>query len=246
MIYTKEEFSEKLGAVLDSAGLSEFIPAAQKLYTVVSRLDECGKKFNLTAITQPDEVIKKHLADCLFTAKQIETEAKGALPGKRLIDIGAGAGFPSLPCAAVLPSLLVTAVDSTAKKTAYMNETASLAGIENFSAVCSRAEEYITGQRESFDFATARAVAALPVLCELCIPYVKVGGKFIAMKGAAAREEVLISQNAAKRLGCGDAEIVPYSLPEMEDKRFLIIYTKISATPEDFPRNFSQISKKPL
>ncbi|MDD6095375.1 MAG: 16S rRNA (guanine(527)-N(7))-methyltransferase RsmG [Clostridia bacterium] len=241
MMYSKEQFTEKLLRELSSAGLEAFSHSAEKLYTVVSRLDEFGKKFNLTAITDPDQVIKKHLIDCLFAAKQIP------LPeGKTLIDIGAGAGFPSLPVSAALPSLHVTALDSTAKKVNYMNDTAKAAGITNFTAVCARAEEYALPYRETFDFATARAVASLPVLCELCIPYVKIGGKFIAMKGAAAEEETEEAKNAAKKLGCAPAEILPYSLPGMEDKRFLIIYTKISPTPEAFPRNFSQISKKPL
>ena len=241
MMYSKEQFTEKLLRELCSAGLETFSHSAQKLYTVASRLDEFGKKFNLTAITDPDQVIKKHLIDCLFAAKQIF-----APQGKTLIDIGAGAGFPSLPVAAALPSLKVCALDSTAKKVNFMNDTAKAAEIHNFTAVCARAEEYALQHRETFDFATARAVASLPVLCELCIPYVKIGGKFIALKGAAAEEEAEEAKNAAKKLGCAPAQILPYSLPDMEDKRFLIIYTKISPTPEAFPRNFSQISKKPL
>ncbi len=241
MKYTKEQFRERLLSELDSAGLERFAPSADKLYTVVSRLDEFGKKFNLTAITDPEEVLKKHVIDCLFAARGISD-----LGASSIIDVGAGAGFPSLPAAAALPELSVTALDSTAKKVNYMNDTASAAGIGNFRAVTGRAEEYAADVRESFDAATARAVAALPVLCELCIPYVKVGGYFIAMKGAAANEEIKAAEGAAKKLGCDGAEIIPYSLPGMDDKRFLVIYRKLSSTPEEFPRNFSRISKKPL
>lgn len=240
-MYSKEEFINKLNEALFLAGLSEFSHAGEKLYTVSARLEEFGKKFNLTAMTDPDEVIAKHLTDCLFLAAAIDS-----LKGKKLIDIGSGAGFPSLPTAAVCPDLFVTAVDSTAKKVNYMNETAKCAGIENFTAYCKRAEEFAAEKRESFDFATARAVAALPVLCELCIPYVRVGGKFIAMKGAAAEDEMAQAAEAAKKLGCDEGRLIPYSLPNMEDKRFLIIYTKKSPTPTAFPRNYSQISKKPL
>lgn len=241
MIYSKEEFSKKLNKELKSAGLEEFSECADKLYTVVSRLDEFGKKFNLTAITDPDEVMKKHLIDCLFAAKAVKEAG-----GKKIIDIGSGAGFPSLPIAAALPDISVTALDSTAKKVGYMNDTASAAGMNNFRAEAGRAEEYVRGVRESFDTVTARAVASLPVLCELCIPYIKVGGKFIAMKGAAAEEEVSAAKSAAGKLGCSAAEILPYFLPGMDDKRYLVLFEKIAPTPEQFPRNFSQISKKPL
>lgn len=241
MIPSKDEFINKLTALLSDAGLERYAPSGERLFTIASRLDEFGKKFNLTAITDPDEVMKKHLIDSLFSADAMEK-----LGVSSVIDIGSGAGFPSLPAAAALPGVSVTALDSTAKKVNYMTETAACAGIGNFSAVTARAEEYVSSRRESFDCATARAVAALPVLCELCLPYVRVGGYFIAMKGAAAKEEADAAKSAAAKLGAAPAEIREYSLPSMEDKRFLIIYRKISPTPKEFPRNFSQISKKPL
>ena len=240
-MYEYEIFKEKLSAMLNAAGMPEYLTCGEKLYTVVSRLEECGKKFNLTAITEPDEVMKKHLLDCLFMAKTVEK-----LNAKTLIDIGSGAGFPSLPVSSALKDLSVTALDSTQKKVDYMNETAAIAGIGNFHAVGSRAEEFVSTCRETYDIACARAVASLPVLCELCIPYVKVGGYFVAMKGSAAEDEMREAARGVAKLGCDNGTLIPYSIPFAEDKRFLIIYRKNSPTPEQYPRNFSQISKKPL
>ncbi len=217
---------------------------ADKLYTVCCKLEEKSKLFNLTAITDPDEVLKKHIADCLFLAAEIE---KSEVGGNSILDVGSGAGFPSLPVAAALHEYKVTALDSTAKKIGYIKDTAEKIGVYNFTAVVSRAEDAARGEmREAYDVVTARAVARLNVLAELCIPFLRVGGYFISMKGAAAKEEVREAENAAKKLGCKLCKIVPYTISDLPDKRFLVIYKKISSTPAIYPRNFSQISKKPL
>ncbi len=243
MIYQKEEFVKKLNDTVRKAGLSHLTEGNEdKLYTICARLDECSKQFNLTAITEPDEVMKKHIADCLFFADEIKK-----LGADSLIDVGSGAGFPSLPTAAVLPEVSVCALDSTAKKTVYMSDTAKLGGISNFESIAARAEDAGRGElRESFDAAGARAVARLSVLMELCTPFVKVGGYFVAMKGAAAMEEVDEAANAAKVLGCTLVEARQYTIPGLCDKRFLLIYQKNSAAKSEYPRNFSQITKKPL
>ena len=243
MIYQKEEFIQKLNGIAAEAGLMHLICGNEdKLYTLCARLDECSKKFNLTAITDPDEVLKKHIVDCLFFADEIRK-----LGVKNLIDVGSGAGFPSLPTAAVLPETDVCAIDSTAKKTVYMRETASIAGIGNFTSASARAEEAGRGaMRESFDAAGARAVARLSVLMELCTPFVKVGGYFVAMKGAQALEEVKEAEHAAGVLGCTLVESRQYTIPTLADQRFLLIYKKNSAAKSEYPRNFSQITKKPL
>ena len=245
MVYTKEKFSSHLAELCDKAELSFFAPETpDKLYTICEQLDCKSKQFNLTAITDPEEVLRKHIVDCLFAAKTVSDYAK---EGDRLLDVGSGAGFPSLPIAASLPSISVTAMDATAKKTVYMNDTAALAKIDNFNAVNARAEEAArSGMGESFDIVSARAVARLNVLLELCIPFLKVGGYFVSMKGAAADEEMAEAESAAKKLGCSFVEKIPYTLPDLEDARFLLVYRKDSKTPALYPRNFSQISKKPL
>ncbi|MBQ3528207.1 MAG: 16S rRNA (guanine(527)-N(7))-methyltransferase RsmG [Clostridia bacterium] len=245
MIYTKEEFTTRFSLLCEKADLSELgLPAKDKLYTICEQLDLRSKQFNLTAITEPEEVLKKHIMDCLFTAQCIDGIATD---GMRLLDVGSGAGFPSLPIAAALPNINVSAMDSTAKKTVYMNETAALAKIENFKAHPARAEEAARGEmRGAFDICTARAVARLNVLMELCAPFLKIGGHFVSMKGAAAEEEMKEAESAAKKLGLTFVEKCRYFIPEMDDARFLLIYRKDSKTPESYPRNFSQISKKPL
>ncbi len=243
-MFDRSEFSEKLkkyGAGLPEKYLSG--ECADRLYTVCLELEDKSKLFNLTAITDPDEVVKKHIVDCLFLAECIESLGESG----SILDVGSGAGFPSLPTAAVLDSHKVTALDSTAKKITYIKNTAEKMGVSDFDAIASRAEEAASGKmRESFDFVTARAVARLSVLAELCIPFVRVGGYFVSMKGAAAEEEVKEAENAAKKLGCQLVKIIPYTISDLPDKRFLVIYKKISATSKQYPRNFSQISKKPL
>ena len=243
MIYQKEEFIKKLRSIAAEADLLHMTDGNEdKLYTICARLDECSKKFNLTAITDPDEVLKKHIVDCLFFADEIKK-----LNIKNLIDVGSGAGFPSLPTAAVLPGTDVCALDSTAKKTVYMSETACIAGIKHFTSIAARAEEAGRGDmREAFGAAGARAVARLSVLMELCTPFVGVGGYFVAMKGAAAMEEAKEAEHAAKALGCTLVESRQYVIPTLADKRFLLIYQKNSAAKSEYPRNFSQITKKPL
>ena len=130
----KEEFAKRLTELSEKAGICDLaIPACDKLYTICEQLDLKSKQFNLTAITEPEEVLKKHIIDCIFTAK---TVGEMAGEGAKLLDVGSGAGFPSLPIAAVLPDLFVNAMDSTAKKCVYMNDTAFLAGIDNFNAFC--------------------------------------------------------------------------------------------------------------
>lgn len=245
MIYSKEEFSARLSALSKKAELDLINEiTVEKLYTICEQLDLKSKQFNLTAITDPEEVLKKHIIDCLFTAKAVK---KLSGKGAKLLDVGSGAGFPSLPVAAAIPELQVTAMDATAKKTVYMNDTAALAGIENFVAINKRAEEAArNGLGESFDIVSARAVARLNVLMELCVPFLKVGGFFVSMKGAAADEELMEAESAAKKLGCSFVKKTQYSLPDLDDARFLLIYRKDSKTPAIYPRNFSQISKKPL
>ena len=245
MVYSKDIFKTELLRL--SEGISPEIltdDAVDKLYVICEELDRCSKQFNLTAITEPDEVLKKHIIDCLFLSELVNNMTKESF---KLIDIGSGAGFPSLPLAATLPNGSICALDSTAKKIGYIKATAEKMGVSDFSGVAARAEDAARSEmRESYDFASARAVARLAVLMELCVPFVKVGGYFISMKAAAAEEEVKEAENAAKKLGCEFVKMIPYTIADLPDKRFLVIYKKVSKTISTYPRNFSQISKKPL
>lgn len=217
-----------------------------RLSAIVDCLMETNKKFNLTAITDPEGIVAKHILDSLIAAEAVAGTVGTARA--RLIDVGSGAGFPGMPIAAACPRVTVTALDSTAKKCAYMNETAATAGIVNFTALTGRAEEVarLKNQREFYDLATARAVAALPVLCELCLPFLRVGGTFFALKGVNAPNEIAEAATAMAKLGGKLENSSEYHVPGDEAPRYLLTIRKISSTPDAFPRHYSQISKKPL
>ena len=219
------------------------------LYGIYIRLAECSKKFNLTAITEVSAVVEKHLIDSLMLIPRLEEE--GALTdGTLILDIGAGAGFPSLPLAAAsasggFPPFKVTAIDSTAKKIGYIKDTAALLGIGSIRAETGRAEELArTGLRGKFDVVTARAVSAMPVLIELAAPFVKRGGAVAAMK-SHSEDEVKSAEKGASVLGLDGARVKTYSLPS-GDARSVVIYRKTGSTPPEYPREYSKIIKKPL
>ncbi len=225
--------------------------AAARLWQICEKLMENNKKYNLTAITEPEAVVEKHIADSLLpltylVEKGLLTPAL-ALPDKkmlRLIDVGAGAGFPSLPFAAVMPgeTTRILAMDATAKKVHHITETAAFCGIGHMSAVAGRAEELAVGGklRESFGIATARAVAELRILVELTAPFVAVGGYVIALKGSRGKEEIPAAAAIAKELGLGEPEVVEYTLPN-GDGRMLVLYQKIKRTPIGYPRAYAKI-----
>lgn len=230
--------------------LSEFANEQifEKFYLLTEIMLRVNEEMNLTAITDPEAVILKHYADCLLIAK---TSADYLPQGAKVVDIGCGAGFPCFPLAIARPDLEILGIDSTAKRIRYVNETAEALGLTNLHAVALRAEEGSkkgNQMRESFDIATARAVAALPILSELCLPYVKVGGKFIAMKAKAAPDELESAKNAIKTLGGQllSFDLLPLRRGEEEENRTIIKVLKKTATPEKYPRHYSRISKKPL
>lgn len=230
-------------------GLNPSLPAPtdtqlKKLYELTERMLKVNESMNLTAITDVDGVILKHYADSLTISEYIPE-------GSRIIDVGCGAGFPTLPLAIFRPDISITALDGTAKRIEYVRATAELLGLENVKAVAARAEEFSNkpDNRESFDIATARAVAALPVLAELCLPFVKKNGNFIAMKASQGENEALSASNAIKICGGGNAEIIKADLFGPSDaceQRIIVRVAKISSTPAKYPRHYSQISKKPL
>ncbi len=231
-----QEYFAKNSFNLGETKLEKF----SKLYTA---LVETNKLFNLTAVTSPEGVASLHFADSLTACEFIP---KGA----SVADIGCGAGFPSLPIAIVRPDLTIKAIDSTAKKTEFSAKFAHDNGINNFSSLTGRAEELANSPkyREKFDFVTARAVARLNILAELTLPLVKTGGYFLAMKGVLGEEEWSEAKNGVKILGGELVDIREKTLitDRDEQKRTLILIKKTTATPKNYPRQYSKITKKPL
>lgn len=215
----------------------------KKLYDLTNIMIEVNTSMNLTAITDEKAIILKHYVDSLTVSKYIPDKAT-------VIDIGCGAGFPCLPLAIFRPDLTITALDSTAKRIKYIENTANKLEISNIRAIAARAEECgkKDGYRESFDVVTARAVAALPVLSELCLPFARIGGKFVSMKASQGEHEAIDAKNAIKLCGgeiksVDKLELLSDNPPE---SRTIISVSKISPTPAKYPRHYSQISKKPL
>lgn len=216
----------------------------EKLYFLTQHMLEINKNMNLTAIKDEKTIIVKHYADSLTVSKYLKENAK-------IIDIGCGAGFPTLPLAIFRPDLKITAVDSTAKRIDYVTKTAELLKLENITAMSERAEILANSSeyREKFDYATARAVAALPILTELCLPFVSVGGSFIAMKSQKSNEEIDNSKNAILKCGGKLESNISILLVDYEnniESRNIIVINKVKETPKEFPRHYSKISKQPL
>jgi 16S rRNA (guanine527-N7)-methyltransferase len=192
---------------------------------------------NLTGITEDAAVAKMHLLDSLTVLSTAD------LAGKSLIDVGCGAGFPGVPLAIAAPTAKITLLDSLGKRMKWLEEVLPQLGV-SAECVTARAEEAVVTRRESYDFATSRAVARLNILLELTAPYVKVGGAVLAMKGAAAQEELAECGNAIKKLGL-KLECVK-EFPIDGTAHAVIVLRKVAPTPPRFPRRFAQIKKSPL
>ncbi len=214
------------------------------LYQLTEHMTTVGQSLNLTAIKEPEDIILKHYIDSLTVSSLIPENAK-------VLDVGCGAGFPTFPLAIFRRDIEITALDSTAKRTKYVHETAELLHLNHVHVVTARAEEYAQNScfREQFDIVTARAVASLSILAELCLPLCRIGGFFIAMKAKQAEEELYKAQNAIQTCGgkvlqCSDINLI--SNQQTTDARVLITIQKFFSSPKNFPRHFSKISKKPL
>lgn len=210
---------------------------AEKFVKLYEFLVVYNQNVNLTAITDFEEVVIKHFVDSVLPFTMVNIKENSSF-----IDVGTGAGFPSIPLMIVRPDLKGTLLEALNKRCVFLEQACELVGVKA-TVVHGRAEDYAKEKRECFDFATARAVAAMPVLSEYCVPYVKVGGKFIALK--SVNEEIEQSERAIKILGGKKVEVKDYTITNGDNRRLFVI-EKISHTPTKYPRNPSMIKKKPL
>ncbi len=203
-------------------------------------LVEWNQKINLTAITQPEEIEEKHFLDSCLPFADVDIPQ-----GASVVDVGTGAGFPGIPLKILRPDIELTLLDSLQKRINFLETACAQIGVKA-TAVHGRAEELgRSDMRESFDIATARAVARLSVLCEYCLPFVKVGGLFVALKGRDCAEEIRLAYTAIKTMGGEIAKTMEYNLPS-GDGRTAVIIKKIKPTPPAYPRTKAKMEKKPL
>ena len=245
MILDKKLFIANLNKAFTQNGFGGHlsIDKTEQFFLLTEILLRENEKYNLTAITEPTKIILNHYVDCATPSELIPKGAK-------IADVGCGAGFPTLPLAILRPDLTIVGIDSTAKRTGYVEMAARELGLTGVSLLTGRAEDF--GQdkqyREKFDVVTARAVAPMPILSELCIPLVKVGGQFIAMKGKSAKSELQDARIAIPTLG-GKLNITKDVFLRYGDEELshpLIVIDKVQKTSPTYPRPYAKISKKPL
>ena len=224
-------------AGLPELGLALEESTARKLCAFGEAVVKQNEVMNLTAITQPDQVAKLHLLDSLTVVKSAE------LAGKRLIDVGCGAGFPGVPVKIACPECEVTLLDSLGKRMTWLGTILPELGVEA-ECITARAEEFAQKRRESYDFATSRAVARLNILLELTAPFVKVGGAVLAMKGAAAREELAEAGSAIAKLGLKLESVEEHPIDGTAHS--VIVLRKVKPTPAQYPRRYAKIKQSPL
>ena len=235
-----EEFSF-LKRGTESLNLSLSDDVLEKFLYYKQLVTEMNRRLNLTAITDSRKFTELHIIDSLSIFKFIS-------PHSSLIDIGSGAGFPGIILKAALPELELTVLDSHKKKLDFIEEACAKTGLYGVNFVHARAEDAaaVPAYREKFDTAAARAVAALPQLCEYCIPFVRTGGRFIAMKGSAAEKEIADAGGAHALLGCSDPEIFDTELFDSKAQRKILVYRKVRSTPLQYPRKQKFIKNSPL
>ena len=235
---TAEDFREKFAYYFDKYNIEYSEKIIRDFYDFTEYLLTENAKYNLTSIVDTDGIIVKHYIDSVISLKYFDMPENA-----KIIDVGSGAGFPSLPLAVMRPDLNITFLDSSNKK---INFIKSFAGNSGHNFYCGRAEE--SGRniniRETYDFAVSRAVARLNILCELAAPFIKPNGYFIAYKGKAAHEEIAEAKNAFEILDLKIDEIIEFDLDG--DKRILIKIKKLKKTSSKYPRNFSNITRNPL
>ena len=234
----KEEFFNKMQKKLT---IKLSVEQLEKFYSYMSLLLEWNEKMNLTAITEPNEIILKHFIDSLTILNEINNNSK-------VVDVGTGAGFPGIPLSIANESLKITLVDSLNKRLIFLQEVIDKLELRNIEIVHSRAEDFGQNKkyRESFDIATSRAVANLSTLSEYLIPLVKIHGKCICMKASDVKEEINQAKNAINVLGGTIEKIEEFKLPESDIGRTIIIINKQKQTPNKYPRKAGTPSKEPI
>jgi 16S rRNA (guanine527-N7)-methyltransferase len=239
----REDLYELLKNGAEKYGVNVTPEQAEKLDRYRELLKEWNEKMNLTAITDDEGIIVKHFVDSLSIVPFVKE-----FGGKKLADVGTGAGFPGLVLRLCEPSLRLTLLDSLSKRVNWLSELAPALGAKDVRCVHGRAEELssLPEWREQYDIVTSRAVADLRLLCELCLPFVKVGGVFLAMKAEDSNEEVDAAGRALSILGGRLLAAYRYTIPGTEVVRKVIRIEKIAPTPPRYPRRFSKIKKSPL
>lgn len=229
---------ETLERGLPELGLdTALIPELAKFAALVL---ERNQVMNLTAITEPKEVAALHLLDSL------QLIPLAGLGKQSVVDVGCGAGFPGVPLAIALPEARITLLDSLGKRVDFLRDACGNLELPNVQCVHARAEEFAGGHREIFDTAVSRAVASLPVLCELCLPLVRIGGSMLAMKSSHSEEEIKSAENAVRILGGRLAWVRDYTIPSTQVVHRVVCIEKIKNCPEKYPRRFALIKKSPL
>lgn len=252
------EGKHELNNILNKYNLQQFYKDLDELHITLSdtqieqfltyyeMLIEKNRAVNLTAITDFDEVLKKHFVDSLSLVKACDLVHNDTEIS--LIDIGTGAGFPGIPLKIAFPNLNITLMDSLNKRVDFLNEIIYTLGFNQINAIHGRAEDYAKPEqlREKYDLCVSRAVANLSVLAEYCLPYVKVGGKFISYKSEKVTEEINDAEYAIGVLGGKIEEQIAFTLPDSDIYRNLVVIEKVSETPLKYPRKAGTANKKPL
>lgn len=224
---------EALELTPDSAAIGRY----RKYY---ERLDEVNRVMNLTAISGEEDTARLHFLDCAAILAHVD------MRGARVIDVGTGAGFPGLALKIAQPDISLTLLDSLDKRIGFLRDTVETLELDDVECVHARAEEAAQERRESYDFATARAVARLEVLCELCLPFVRVGGCFVAMKGPDVAEELNSAARAISIFGGRVEKPISYTIPGTDITHTLVVIKKERPSPAKYPRRWAQIKKQTL
>ena len=240
-----DAFSAEFCKIFEQNGLGKFCneQIIQAFYNFTALLTEENSHTNLTAIREIPDIITKHFADCLLPEAYFPQ-------GATVLDVGCGGGFPTIPLAIARPDLKITAVDSTQKKIDFVQKASESLNLTNITAICARAEApELRKFRETFDVVTSRAMARMPILIELTLPFVKIGGHMVALKGAQGETELSESMRAIPVLG-GNASPICNKLflktTSGDESRTILLVEKNKPTPQIYPRNYSVICKKPL
>ena len=231
---------QRLSSGFEAMGLSADDEMLRRYRVYYEYLEEINQVMNLTAISGEKDVAELHFLDCaaLLTMQ--------SFTGKKVIDVGTGAGFPGLALKIACPELELTLLDSLDKRVNFLKNTCERLGFDNVNCIHARAEEIPAGLRQGFDFAVSRAVARLNLLCELCLPYVKKGGMFIAMKGPELDAELEEAKRAIRTLGGVVEKKLDYTIPGTDVTHCAVLIRKCADTPSKYPRRWAQIKKSPL